>query len=52
MRTSLDFANTKTLLTERDQECDASEVPTLYFNRVEKSMQHFTRAGIRADLKE
>jgi hypothetical protein len=32
---ALDFVNTKTLLAKRDQEWDASEVPTLYFNRVE-----------------
>jgi hypothetical protein len=35
----LDFANTKTLLAEGDQEWDASKVPTLYFNRVEKAME-------------
>jgi len=49
---ALDFADTKTLLNERDQEWDASEVPTLYFNRVEKAMQQLTRAGIMSDLKE
>ena len=48
----LDFADTKTLLTERDQEWDASEIPTMYFNRVEKAMQQLTRAGITSDLKE
>ncbi len=47
---ALDFADTKTLLTERDQDWDASEVPTLYFNRVEKAMQQLTRAGITSDL--
>ncbi len=41
---ALDFADTKTLHNERDQEWDASEVPTLYFNRVEKAMQQLTRA--------
>ena len=49
---ALDFADTKTLLTERDQEWDASEIPTIYFNRVEKAMQQLTRAGITSDLKE
>ena len=49
---ALDFADTKTLLTERDQEWDASEIPTMYFNRVEKAMQQLTRAGITSDLKE
>jgi hypothetical protein len=29
---SLDFADTKTLLTERDAEWDVSEVPQIYFN--------------------
>jgi hypothetical protein len=43
---ALDFADTKTLLTERDQEWDASEIPTMYFNRVDKAMQQLTRAGI------
>jgi hypothetical protein len=49
---ALDFADTKTLLTERDQEWNASEIPTMYFNRVEKAMQQLTRAGITSDLKE
>jgi hypothetical protein len=49
---ALDFADTKTLLTGRDQEWDASEVPTIYFNRVEKAMKQLTRAGIMSDLKE
>ena len=35
---SLDFADTKTLLTERDAEWDVSEVPQIYFNPVEKAM--------------
>ncbi len=48
---ALDFADTKTLLTERDQEWDASEIPTMYFNRVEKAMQQLTRAGITSDLQ-
>jgi len=48
---ALDFADTKALLNERDQEWDASEVPTLYFNRVEKAMQQLTRVGITSDLK-
>jgi len=49
---ALDFTDTRTLLDERDQEWDASEVPTIYFNRVEKAMQQLTRAGIMSDLKE
>ncbi len=49
---TLDFADTKTLLVERDQEWDASEVPTLYFNQVEKAKKQLTRAGIQSDLKE
>jgi hypothetical protein len=39
---ALDFADTKTLLVERDQEWDASKVPTLYFNRIEKAMKQLT----------
>jgi hypothetical protein len=49
---ALDFADTKTLLNERDQEWDASEVPTIYFTRVEKAIQQLTRAGIMSDLEE
>jgi hypothetical protein len=49
---TLDFADTKTLLAERDGEWDASEVPQVYFNRVEKAIQGLTRAGINSDLNE
>ena len=49
---ALDFADTKTLLAERDGEWDASEVPQLYFYRVEKAIQGLTRAGINSDLNE
>jgi len=49
---ALDFADTKTLLAERDGEWDASKVPQLYFNRVEKAIQGLTRAGINSDLNE
>ena len=48
----LDFADTKTLLAERDGEWDASEVPQIYFNRVEKAIQELTHAGINSDLNE
>jgi hypothetical protein len=33
---ALDFADTKTLLAERDSKWDASKVPQMYFNRVKK----------------
>ena len=49
---ALDFADTKTLLAEQDGEWDASEVPQIYFNRVEKAIQGLTRAGINSDLNE
>jgi hypothetical protein len=49
---ALDFADTKTLLAERDAEWNVSEVPQLYFNRVEKAMRGLTRAGINSDLNE
>ena len=49
---ALDFADTKTLLAERDGEWDTSEVPQLYFNRVEKAIQGLSRAGINSDLNE
>jgi hypothetical protein len=48
----LDFADTKTLLSERDTEWNVSEVPQLYFNRVEKAMRGLTRAGINSNLNE
>ncbi len=35
---ALDFSDMKTLLAERDGEWDASKVPQLYFNRVEKAI--------------
>ncbi len=49
---ALDFADTKTLLSERDTEWNMSEVPQLYFNRVEKVMRGLTRAGINSDLNK
>jgi methionine synthase II (cobalamin-independent) len=49
---ALDFADTKTLLAERDSKWDASKVPQIYFNRVEKAIQGLTRAGITSDLNE
>jgi hypothetical protein len=49
---ALDFADTKTLLAERDGEWDASKVPQLYFNRVEKAIQGLTRAGFTSNLNE
>jgi hypothetical protein len=49
---ALDFANTKTLLSERDTEWNTSEVPQLYFNRVEKAMRGLTRAGINSGLNK
>jgi hypothetical protein len=49
---ALDFADTKTLLAERDGEWDASKVPQLYFNQVEKAIQGLTHAGITSDLNK
>jgi hypothetical protein len=49
---ALDFADTKTLFSERDTECNVSKVPKIYFNRVEKTMRGLTRAGINSDLNE
>jgi hypothetical protein len=49
---SLDFVDTKKLLVKRYGEWDASEVPQLYFNRVEKAIQGLTRAGIISDLNK
>ena len=49
---ALDFAETKTLLAERDSEWDISENPQVYFNRVEKAVKALTRAGITSDMNE
>ncbi len=49
---ALDFADTKTLLVERDAEWNVSEVPQIYFNRVEKAIKGLTRAGKVSDLNE
>ncbi len=49
---ALDFADTKTLLAERDTEWNASKVPQLYFNRVEKAMRGLTRASINSNLNK
>jgi hypothetical protein len=49
---ALGFANTKTLLAERDGEWDARKIPQLYFNRVEKAMKGLTQEGIKSDLNE
>jgi hypothetical protein len=48
----LDFADTEKLIMERDSEWDRSEVPQVYFNRVEKAMQQLQRAGIASDLNK
>jgi methionine synthase II (cobalamin-independent) len=40
------------LLAERYGEWDATEVPQIYFNQVEKAIQGLTRAGINSDLNE
>jgi hypothetical protein len=49
---ALDFADTKILLAERDSKWDASKVPQIYFNQVEKAIQGLTQAGITSDLNE
>ncbi len=49
---ALDFADTKTLLAEIDGEWDASEVPHIYFNRVEKAIRGLTRTGITSNLSK
>jgi hypothetical protein len=49
---ALDFADTKTLLAERDGEWDASKVPQLYFNQVEKAIQGLMHAGITPNLNK
>ena len=49
---TLDFADTKDLLAERDGEWNVTENPQIYFNRVEKAMKGLLRNGITSDLNE
>jgi hypothetical protein len=49
---ALDFADTKTLLAERDGEWDTSKVPQSYFNRIKNAIQELTRAGITSSLNK
>ena len=49
---ALDFADTKTLIAERDMEWDISENPQIYFNRVEKAVKALTRANINTDMNQ
>jgi hypothetical protein len=49
---ALAFADTKTLLAERDTEWDLSKKPQVYFNRVKKVVKALTRAGINSDMNE
>jgi hypothetical protein len=46
------FADTKTLLAERDMESDVRENPQIYFNRVEKAVKTLTRANITTDMNQ
>jgi hypothetical protein len=49
---ALDFADTKTLLADRDMECDISKNPQIYFDRVEKAVKALTRANITSDMNQ
>jgi len=49
---TLDFADTKELLAERDGEWNVTENPQIYFNRVEKAIKALRRNGITLDLNE
>ncbi len=49
---ALDFADTKTLLPERDAEWDVSKKPQKYFNRTKQAIKSLIRAGINSDLNE
>jgi hypothetical protein len=49
---TLDFADTKTNLAERDTEWNVSKVPQLYFNRIEKAMKGLTRVSINSNINE
>ncbi len=49
---ALDFADTKTLLAERDMEWDVSENPQIYFNRVKKAVKALARAKITSNMNQ
>ncbi len=49
---ALDFADTKTLLADRDMEWDISKNPQIYFNRVKKAVKALTRANITSDMNQ
>jgi hypothetical protein len=49
---TLDFADTKALITKRDNKWNVSKNPQLYFNRVEKAIKGLDRNGINSDLNE
>ena len=48
---AFDFVDTKALLADCDREWDASEVPQVYLNQVEKTIQGLTPA-VNSDLNE
>ncbi len=49
---ALDFADTKTLITERDMEWDVNKNPQIYLSRVEKAVKALTRANINTDMNQ
>jgi hypothetical protein len=49
---TLDFADTKTLLAERDMGWDISKNPQIYFNRVKKAVKALTRANITSNMNQ
>jgi hypothetical protein len=49
---ALDFADTNTLLAERDTEWDISKNPQIYFSRVKKAVKALTRANTTSDMNQ
>ncbi len=49
---ALNFADTKNLIAERDEEWNVNENPQIYFNRVEKAIKSFAWNRINSDLNE
>jgi hypothetical protein len=47
----VDFVNITTLMAECDAPWSVDEVPTLYFNRVEKAMKQLAKANINWDRR-
>ena len=48
---TVDYVDITTLMAECDQPWSVAEVPTVYFNRVEKAVKQLARAGVTWDTR-